>query len=97
MLQKTVETIMLGAVNRIGGIILYAAIYITVFSILLFYAQQMKVFRQETIEASLTWPFIQPWGPKAINALGAVIPFFRDMFNQLEQFFTGVSQKISVL
>jgi membrane protein required for colicin V production len=94
MLQKTVETVMLGIVNRIGGIILYAAIYITVFSILLFYAQQMNIIKPATIEASRTWSFIQPWGPKAINVLGAAIPFFRDMFKQLEEFFSGISQKI---
>jgi membrane protein required for colicin V production len=94
MLQKTVETVMLGIVNRIGGIILYAAIYITVFSILLFYAQQMNIIKPATIEASITWSFVQPWGPKAINVLGAAIPFFRDMFKQLEEFFSSISQKI---
>ena len=97
LLQKTVETVMLGLVNRIGGVLLYAVIYITVFSILLFYAQQIKIIKPETMQASVTWSFIQPWGPKAINAFGTAIPFFRDMFNQLEQFFSGMSQKIAVL
>src|SRR5258708_9256224 len=72
-IQRISETVMLGWVNRLGGIILYAAIYITVFSILLFYAGQIKIIRSETIQASLTYPFIQPWGPKAIDGLGAVI------------------------
>jgi membrane protein required for colicin V production len=97
LLQKTAETVMLGFVNRIGGILLYAAIYITVYSILLFYAGQIKIIKPETMEASVTWTFIQPWGPKAINALGWAIPFFKDMFNQLEQFFSGLSQKMSEL
>jgi len=97
IIQRVTETVMLGWVNRLGGIILYAAIYTTVFSILLFYAGQTKLIRSETIQASVTYPFIQPWGPKAIDALGAVIPFFKDMFTDLEQFFSGVSQKISAV
>jgi membrane protein required for colicin V production len=94
-IQRITETVMLGWANKLGGIILYAAIYTTVFSILLFYAAQMKMIKSETIQASVTYPFIQPWGPKAIDGLGAVIPFFKDMFTDLEQFFSGVSQKIS--
>jgi membrane protein required for colicin V production len=96
-IQRITEAVMLGWVNRLGGIILYAAIYITVFSILLFYAGQIKIIKPETIQASVTYPFIQPWGPKAIDSLGAVIPFFKDMFTDLERFFSGISEKISAL
>jgi membrane protein required for colicin V production len=96
-IQRITEAVMLGWVNRLGGIILYAAIYITVFSILLFYAGQIKIIKSETIHASITYPFIQPWGPKAIDSLGSIIPFFKDMFTDLEQFFSGISEKMSAL
>jgi membrane protein required for colicin V production len=94
LLQKTVEVAMLGWVNRLGGILLYAALYITVFSVILFYAQQIRLIKPETISASVTYSFISPWGPKAINAFGSVIPLFKDMFNQLESFFDSVSHKL---
>lgn len=94
-IEKTIEVAMLGWLNKIGGIILYAAIYITVFSVLLFYAEQMKLLQPETIQKSVTYSFIQPWGPKAINGIGAVIPLFKDMFGELEQFFDGVAKNIS--
>jgi membrane protein required for colicin V production len=94
-LQKIVESIMLGFFNRLGGILLYAAIYVTVYSILLFYAKQMKLINPDIIHASVTYSFIEPWGPKAINAFGAIIPFFKDMFTELEQFFSGVSAKMA--
>lgn len=94
-IEKTVEVAMLGWVNKIGGIILFAAIYITVFSVLLFYAEQVRVIQPETINKSVTYSFIQPWGPKAINGFGSIIPIFKDMFGDLEQFFDGVSTKIS--
>lgn len=94
-IQRIAESVMLGWVNRLGGILLYTAIYITVFSILLFYTKQMQVIKPETIQASVTYPFIQPWGPWAINAVASVIPFFKDMFHELEQFFSGMAEKIS--
>ena len=97
LLQKSVEAVMLGWVNRLGGIVFYSAIYITVFSVLLFYAEQIQIIKQGSISSSVTYSFVQPWGPKAINAFGSVIPLFRDMFEELERFFEGVSQKISRL
>lgn len=94
-IERTVEVALLGWVNKLGGIILYAAIYTIVFSVLLFYAEQMKLIQPETIDKSLTYSFVQPWGPKAINAFGSVIPIFKDMFGDLEQFFDGVAKNIS--
>ena len=94
-IEKTVEVAMLGWVNKIGGVILFAAIYTVVFSVLLFYAEQMKLVEPEAINKSVTYSFVQPWGPKAINGFGTIIPIFKDMFGELEQFFDGVAKKIS--
>ncbi len=94
-IEKTVEVAMLGWVNKIGGVILFAAVYITVFSVLLFYAEQMKLIQPETINKSVSYSFVQPWGPKVINGFGSVIPVFKDMFGELEQFFSGVAKEIS--
>ena len=95
-IQKLTEALMLGWANRLGGIVLYAVIYITIFSVVLFYANQVKIIKPDTIKASVTFPFISPWGPKAIDGFAHVIPFFRDMFTQLEDFFSRIPEKISV-
>ena len=94
-IEKTVEVVLLGWVNKLGGILLYVAIYTIVFSVLLFYAEQTQMIKPETIKQSATYFFIQPWGPKAINSVGAVIPAFKDMFGELEHFFDGVAKNIS--
>ena len=94
-IEKTVELAMLGWVNKVAGVIFFAAIYTTVFSVLLFYTEQMKLIQPETITTSVTYSFVQPWGPKAINGFGTVIPIFKDMFEQLELFFDGVAQKMA--
>ena len=94
-IEKTVELAMLGWINKIGGIIFYVAIYTIVFSVLLFYAEQMQWLQPETINKSVTYSFVQPWGPKAINGFGSIIPIFKDMFGELQKFFEEVGGKIS--
>jgi len=94
VLQRTVEYAALGWVNKAGGIILYAAIYITVYSILLFFGEKVHIVKPDTIASSACYSFIQPWGPKAINGFGSVIPFFSDMFTQLSSFFDSLNNKI---
>lgn len=94
-IERTIEVVMLGWLNRLGGIILYVVIYTIVFSVLLFYAEQINLIEPETIEKSVTYSFVQPWGPKAINGFGAIIPLFKDMFGELEHFFDGVAKQIS--
>jgi len=94
-IQRTVEIGMMGWINRLGGVVFYIAIYITIFSIILFYAEQMNLLQPETKQKSITYSYIHPLGPKAINAIGSVIPIFKNMFGQLEEFFGGVSEKIS--
>ena len=94
MIQKSVEMVLLGWVNRIGGIILYALLYSIIFSIFLFYAVQLHFIKTETIKASQCYSFIQPLGPAVIDKLGSIIPVFKDMFSRLEEFFNKVSNKI---
>lgn len=93
MLEGVVQVAMLGWLNRLGGIFFYILIYFFIFSVLLFYAQQLQLIKPETTETSATYPFIQPIGPKIMSGLGAVIPIFRDMFDQLLQYFQNVSGK----
>lgn len=97
LLQRTAEAFTLGWLNRLGGIIFYLLIYLTIYSIILFYATEARIIQQKTIDASTTFSFIQPWGPKAMDALGAIIPFFKNMFVELENFFERISGKLSAL
>ena len=93
-LEKTAELVLLGWVNKLGGIILYIALYTVIFSVLLFYAEKVNLITPGTIATSKTYEFIKPWGPKAMNGIGTIVPVFKDMFHQLEDFFAGISDKI---
>lgn len=95
-IERAVEVVLLGWVNKLAGILLYAVIGLLVFSVLLFYAEQMQLIQPATIRESVSYPLVQPWGPRVINGIGSVIPVFKDMFSELEAFFGNVSRKISM-
>lgn len=94
LIEKSFQVVMLGWLNRIGGIVFFAALYIIIFSIFLFYAEKLQLIKPTVIESSVTYSFVQPWGPKVIDGFGTVIPVFKDMFSRLEEFFGGISNKI---
>jgi membrane protein required for colicin V production len=94
LIEKTFQMALLGWVNRLGGILFYAILYIIIFSIFLFYAEKLQLLKPESFQASQTYPFIKPWGPVVIDGFGKIIPVFKDMFTQLESFFGTVSNKI---
>src|SRR5687768_13936601 len=48
LIQKGAQMAMLGLVNRLAGILLYAVLYTFIFSIILFYADQVKLDRKST-------------------------------------------------
>lgn len=94
LIEKTFEMAFMGWLNRIGGILLYAVLYSVIYSVCLFYADKINVFEKATMESSLIYPYVQPLAPKVINGIANLFPLFKDTFTQLEDFFTGVSNKI---
>ncbi len=93
LLRGSAKMLMLGWLDKLGGIVFYAIIYIAIFSVLLFYAAQMNILKPTTIAESKTYLYIEPFGPKMINAIGYVIPFFKNIFEQLQDFFTSLASK----
>ncbi len=95
LIEKTFQAVMLGWLNRIGGIVLYAVLYLIILSIFIFYAEKLHLLQQSAIESSQTYHFIQPWGPEVMDNFGRLIPAFKDMFTDLGNFFNSLSNKIS--
>lgn len=93
IIKKAVHITFLGWADALGGMLLYAFIYLMIYSVILFYASQIHLISAETQQASKTFSYIQPWGPRVIEGLGKVIPFFKDAFSDLQRFFGGVSEK----
>lgn len=87
LLEAASEAMALGMVNKLGGVLLYVVLYTFAFSVVMFYAAQIRLFNPQTFANSVTYPFIEPWGPYLIGKLGLFIPLFRDLFAQLTEFF----------
>jgi len=89
ILQRGASFIMLGWLNRVSGALLYAVIYITVLSAVLFFAEKLDLLKASSILSSKTYPYVKPWGPKMMDVFGVVLPFLKGLFSQLELFFQG--------
>jgi len=91
MLEKVLQLAMLGWLNRIGGILLYGFTYAILFSILVWFADQLYLIPPTLKAGSKTYPWIAPLGPRIISYSGEMIPWFKDNFHQLETFFQQIS------
>jgi membrane protein required for colicin V production len=87
---------LIGWVNRLGGALLYTAMYTLAFSVILFYLEKMNVIGPAVIEESRAYAMIGGLGPSVIEAVGAVIPFFKGTFHELEHFFENLTVQRSL-
>lgn len=94
IIETAVSAIQLGWLNKLGGAAIYAAMTTLSFSVFLFFGGQMHLIGQETIDTSITYSFIAPWGPKTIEGLSVVFPSLKDLFFEMEAFFRQLSEKI---
>lgn len=92
-MEGGLRMVMLGWLNKLGGVVFYLLLYFFIFSIVLFYADQLHIIRPETSQTSTTYPFIYPIAPVVMDALGSLLPFFKNMFTELENFFDHLSKK----
>lgn len=97
LIEKTFEMALLGWLNKIGGLLLFVFLYTIIFSTFLFYAEKIHVFGKDTLLQSKVYPVVKPLGPEVINQFGKILPVFKDMFNQLENYFEHISTKKSSL
>jgi membrane protein required for colicin V production len=93
LIESVARVAMLGWLNRLGGVVFYALIYLFIFSIFLFYTVQLHLIKPETTEASVTYPVIKPIAPAIMDAMGTILPFFKNMFKELLEFFQNLSDK----
>jgi len=92
--EKAIDLALLGWLNKLAGVLLFAVLYTIILSVLLFYAVQVHLVSADTLSSSVTYSFIRPWGPVVINEFGKFVPWFKGMFAQLEDFFGHLGNKL---
>jgi len=92
--EKTTDLLLLGWINKIGGIFLFVFIYSVIFSVILFYLNELHFISQTMKDDSHFYSYLSPLAPDVINSIGKIIPFFKDLFGQLEKYFNTAPNKI---
>ncbi|NDC76326.1 MAG: CvpA family protein [Chitinophagia bacterium] len=91
MAKASAEAMMLGGVDKAGGVILHVILYGTLYSIILFYLRELGLLGDETVSTSRTYPWVSPWGPWVMGALSHALPFLGDMMRSLKEYFREAS------
>jgi membrane protein required for colicin V production len=91
-LESSAKAMMLGWVNSGIGGLLYAFMAAVIWSSLLWLATQMSLISPETIAASKTYQYTAPLAPWTFEKIGAVWPMVKDLFADLQQYFSGVNK-----
>jgi membrane protein required for colicin V production len=95
VVSKTMDLVMLGWINKLGGFLLYAILYTLIFSVALFYYDQMAHIAEDTKVRSFIYSYVEPWGEWTMNALGKWIPQLKDVFHDMERFFEKVGTDLT--
>ncbi len=92
--QTSFEAVMLGWANRGIGGLLYAFMAAVVWSSFLWIGANMHLIEPATIAESKTYTYLSPIAPWMFDKIGAVWPMVKNIFTDLETFFTDVNQKM---
>jgi len=60
LVEKTVELAFMGWINRLGGIFFYVLLYTLIFSVMIYFAERVKLISDESIAASRVYPWVKP-------------------------------------
>lgn len=93
LVKKVAGIFLLGWLDSLLGVVLYAAMYLMVYSVILFFATRIYLVSHQARQASKTYSYIAPLGPKIIGGIGKVVPFFSHIFSDLGSYFETVTKK----
>jgi membrane protein required for colicin V production len=93
-LEKITSLAWMGWANKLGGMVLYVLLYTLLYSVVLFYMEKINLLSRSSIAASKTYSIISPWGPWITEEIGKLLPVFKNMFRELEDFFSKLPQHV---
>lgn len=93
-IQKSLRAVSLGWLNRLAGALLYAFLFAFIFSSFLWLFNRMHLLNEDTKQASNVYNTVEPLAASVFSVIGAVLPFAKNVFTDLSQFFDQVNEKI---
>lgn len=92
-IEKSLQAVMLGWANRALGGLLYAFLAAVLWSSLLWLGNKMHLIKPETIAVSKTYTYLEPVAPWFFDKVGVLWPMAKDVFGNLDEFFSDVNPK----
>ena len=84
ILEKTAEVLLLGWINKLGGILIYLFIYCLLYSTMLHYGKQLHLIGEKTIAQSHFYPYIGPLSEDVFVWCGKLIPWLKTAVSEWE-------------
>jgi len=84
LIQTAANRLFLGTINKIIGGIFWAAIFILISSIALWYLDKLDFISAEMRRESKTYPLLIRLAPEIMEKTAKGIPYFQEMFDSIE-------------
>lgn len=91
LLEKAVEGMMLGIVNKLAGGLLYIFLGAIIWSSVLWIGAQIHMISPEAIAASKSYSWLSELAPWFFHQAGKLMPFVQDTFTKLGLFFDTIN------
>ena len=81
ILEKSAQVLMLGLPNKLLGILFFSFIYLTVFAIVLVYADKFEMIDQYNVGESKSYDYLLRFGKWFIEQCSKWMPAIKNLFN----------------
>ena len=83
ILQQSAEWLLLGWLNKLLGMVLYALIYGTILSAVLYFMILLGVVEKSSIKDSFSFSYLESWWPYFMKKLSLWIPSIKSSLSSL--------------
>lgn len=92
-LEETFKALKVNFLNQLAGGLVFLVIWAMLFSTILFYGNNMKIFSEELKAESVCYEKLAPFAPQVTALIGKVIPFVKDIYNDLQEWFDELDNR----
>lgn len=86
IIEKSVELVMLGLVNRLAGIVLYFFIYISIYAVVMVYLKRFDVVGNDAAIHSKSYIYLIDFGGWVIDFFAEWLPAVKNLFKDTKDF-----------